>query len=94
MLVTAFEAVTSIAEHQGAGHEGCPPVGGPVLKTAPRDGGHAYQIVLLFKRPVVGAGRADNILNAPTWAGRHQMHAQGHGFTLAIFPKRRLRPRH
>jgi hypothetical protein len=48
MLMTALEASSRITEHQGARHEGCPPVRGPVLKSAPCNGGHAYQIVLLF----------------------------------------------
>ena len=52
-------------------------------------GGHAYQIVLLFERPVVGTGRANNVFDPPGWAGRQQMHAREHHVTLAIFPKHR-----
>ena len=89
MLMTAFEASSRITKHQGARHEGCPPVSGPVLKSAPCDGGHAYQIVLLFERPVVGTGRANDIFDPPAGAGRQQMHAHGHHVTLAIFPKHR-----
>ena len=92
MLMTAFEASSRIAEHQGARHEGCPPVRGPVLKSAPCDGGHAYQIVLLYEGPVVGTGRADNVFDPPAWARRQQMHAYGHDITLAIFPKPQPRP--
>ena len=82
MLMTAFEASSEISEHQGARHEGCPPLGGPVLKGASRDGGHTYQIVLLFERPVMGTGRANNVFDPPAWTGRQQMHAHGHDITL------------
>jgi hypothetical protein len=53
------------------------------------DGGHAYQIVLLFERPVVGTGRANNVFDPPAWTRRQQIHAHGHHVTLAIFPKHR-----
>src|SRR5215469_15224308 len=78
MLMTAFEASSRITEHQGARHESCSPVRGPVLKSAPCDGGHAYQSVLLFEPPVVGTGRANNVFDPPAWAGRQQMHGYGH----------------
>jgi hypothetical protein len=89
MLMTALEADPRITEHQGAGDEGRPPVRGPVLKSAAHDGGHADQLVLLFERPVPGTGRANNVFDPPAWAGRQQMHVQGHHITLAIFPKHR-----
>jgi hypothetical protein len=44
------------------------PVRSPVLKSAPCDGGHAYQIVLLFERPVVRTGSTGNVLDPPAWA--------------------------
>src|SRR6516164_2614561 len=44
-------------------------------------GGHAYQIVLLFERPVVGTARANNVFDPPAWARRQQMHAHGHHVT-------------
>jgi hypothetical protein len=92
MLMTAFEASSRIAEHEGTRHEGCPTIRSPVLKSAPCDGGHAYQIVLLFERLVARTGRTGNVLDPPAWARRQQMHAQGHDITLAIFPKHQPRP--
>ena len=68
MLMTAFEASSRITEHQGARHEGCPTVCGPVLKSAPCDDGRAYQIVLLFERPVVGKpAEQNNVFDPPAW---------------------------
>jgi hypothetical protein len=49
VLMTAFEASSRIAEHEGTRHEGCPTIRSPVLKSAPCDGGHAYQSAL---RPI------------------------------------------
>ena len=41
---------------------------GPVLKSAPRDDGRAYQIVLLFERPVVGKpAEQNNVFDPPAW---------------------------
>jgi hypothetical protein len=76
MLMTAFEAGSRIAEHKGTRHKGRSSVRGPVLESAPYDGGHAYQFVLLFEWAVVGAGRANHVVEAPTWARRQQMAAQ------------------
>ena len=78
------------AVRQEPRHEGCPPGRGPVLKSAPCDDGRAYQIVLLFERPVVGKpAEQNNVFDPPAWAGRQQMHAHGNHATLAIFPKYR-----
>jgi len=49
MLMTTFKASSRIAEHEGTRHEGCSAIRSPVLESAPCDGGHAYQIVLLFE---------------------------------------------
>ena len=73
MLMTAFKANSRITEHEGTRHEGRPTIRSPVLKSAPRNGGHAYQFVLLFERPVVRTGRTGNVLDPPAWAGRQQM---------------------
>jgi hypothetical protein len=45
-------------------------------ESAPCNDGHAYQIVPLFERAVVGTGRADDIFDPPAWARRQQMHGQ------------------
>lgn len=92
VLMTALKASSGIAEHQSARHECRPPIRSPVLERASRDGGHAYQMVLLFERPVMGPRRANNVLDPPTWTRRQQMHAHGHDIILAIFPKRQPEP--
>ena len=56
------------AVRQEPRHEGCPPGRGPVLKSAPCDDGRAYQIVLLFERPVVGKpAEQNNVFDPPAW---------------------------
>ena len=70
MLMTAFETSSRIAEHECARHEGCSSVASPIPKRAPRDGGHTYQIVLLFERPVVGTSGTDNVIDPPAWTRR------------------------
>ena len=87
--VDGISKLSRITEHQGARDKVCPPIRGPRTQKHPCDGGHAYQIVLLFERPVVGTGRANDIFDPPAGAGRQQMHAHGHHATLAIFPKHR-----
>jgi hypothetical protein len=76
MLMTAFEAGSRIAKHEGTRREGRPPVRSPILESAPCNDGHAYQIVPLFERAVVGTGRAVDIFDPPAWARRQQMHGQ------------------
>jgi hypothetical protein len=76
MLMTAFEASSRVAEHEGTRREGRPAVRSAVLEGAACDGGDACQIVLLFERTVVGTGRADDVLDPPAWPRRQQMHAQ------------------
>jgi hypothetical protein len=68
--MTAFETSSRIAEHEGTRYEGCPTIRSPVLKSALRDGADAYQIVLLFERPVVRTGRTGNVLDPPASANR------------------------
>ena len=76
MLMAAFETGPQIAEQERARRQGRPPLCGPVLEGAARNDGHADRFVPLLERAVARTGRADEIPNTPTGAGRQQMRAQ------------------
>lgn len=76
MLVTAFEMGSRIAKQERTWREGRPPLSGPVLESAPRDGGHADRFVPLLEWAVLRTGGAHDVQDPPTWAGRQQRRAQ------------------
>src|SRR5262245_64497552 len=61
----------------------------PNLDCALRTRRDAHPLVRFLERPVARTGRAHDVADAPAGAASHKMRREGHGGSVAIFPKRR-----
>ena len=89
VLMAAFEAGPGVAEQDRARRQHGRALRGAVAERALGDDGDADVVVPLLERPVVGSGPADDIADAPAFAGKQIADGNVHGRQIAISPKNR-----